>query len=189
MKAAIFKIRPVEAISQGRWHSLSSWLRNSLYGLVLGLCGAVMFTSCKTIYVPVGTDSSTNVKDSTVLHIVDSVRYTERSRYKDYGDLLNVLEIEGKHSRMRSWIDTTKNVLNGELTEDPIEEKTRTVVKTQYRDSIQYVEKKVPYPVEVVKEKKIYPKWMIVLSLLGVLNTCLLGFIGYLKIKKKTLKV
>lgn len=157
--------------------------------LITALAIALTLTACKTIYVPVGTDTSTNVKDSTVLHIVDSVRYTERSRYKDYGDLLKVLEIDGKRSHMRSWIDTTKNVLNGELTEDPIEEKTRIVVKTQYRDSIQTVEKKVPYPVEVVKEKKIYPKWMIVLSLLGVLSTCLLGFIGYLKIKKKTLKV
>ena len=153
--------------------------------LKIGALLCLLLPSCKTIYVPVGTDTTTNVKDSTVLHIIDSVRYTERSRYKDYGDLLNILEIDGKRSHMRSWIDTTKNVLNGELTEDPIEEKTKIVVKTQYRDSIQTVEKKVPYPVEVVKEKKIYPKWMIVLSLLGVLSTCLLGFIGYLKIKKK----
>lgn len=153
--------------------------------LIIALALALTLTACKTVYIPVGTDSHTNVKDSVEIHIIDSIRITERSRYKEYGDLLKVLEIEGKHSRMRSWVDSTKNVLNGELTEDPIEEKTRIVVKTQYRDSIQTVEKQVPYPVEVVKEKKIYPRWMIVLSLLGVLSTCLLGFIGYLKIKRK----
>lgn len=152
--------------------------------LITALAIALTLTACKTIYVPVGTDTSTNVKDSTVLHIIDSVRYTERSRYKDYGDLLKVLEIEGKHSRMRSWVDSTKNVLNGELTEDPIEEKTRIVVKTQYRDSIQTVEKKVPYPVEVVKEKPIYPKFLVVLSILGVLETVILGVFSYLKLKK-----
>ena len=152
--------------------------------LKIGVLLCLLLPSCKTIYVPVGTDTSTNVKDSTVLHIVDSVRYTERSRYKDYGDLLKVLEIEGKHSRMRSWVDTTKNVLNGELTEDPIEEKTRIVVKTQYRDSIQTVERQVPYPVETVKERRVYPRWLVVLSILGVISTLVLGFIGYLKIKR-----
>ena len=152
--------------------------------LKIGVLLCLLLPSCKTIYVPVGTDTSTNVKDSTVLHIIDSVRYTERSRYKDYGDLLKVLEIDGKRSHMRSWIDTTKNVLNGELTEDPIEEKTRIVVKTQYRDSIQTVEKKVPYPVEVVKEKTIYPKFLVVLSILGVLETVILGVFSYLKLKK-----
>lgn len=155
--------------------------------LITALAIALTLTACKTIYVPVGTDTSTNVKDSTVLHIVDSVRYTERSRYKDYGDLLKVLEIDGKRSHMRSWIDTTKNVLNGELTEDPIEEKTRTVIKTQYRDSIQTVEKQVPYPVEVVKEKT--PTWSWYSLIFNIVGLLLIGFGIYLKIKKKTLKV
>ena len=155
--------------------------------LKIGVLLCLLLPSCKTIYVPVGTDTSTNVKDSTVLHIVDSVRYTERSRYKDYGDLLKVLEINGKRSHMRSWVDSTKNVLNGELTEDPIEEKTRIVVKTQYRDSIQTVEKQVPYPVEVVKEKT--PTWSWYSLIFNIVGLLLIGFGIYLKIKKKTLKV
>lgn len=179
------KIRPVEALSQGRWHSLSSWLRNLLYGLVLGLCGVLIATSCKTIYLPSSSSTETHIKDSTVWNIKDSIRIIERSRYKDYGGLLDTLRVKGNRSSSKSWVDTTRNVLNTELVEEPIEEKTRIVYKDriQYRDSIQYVEKPIEIPIET--EVKVYPRWMIILSLLGIASTLVLGFQVYLKIKKK----
>lgn len=152
--------------------------------LKIGALLCLLLPSCKTIYVPVGTDTSTNVKDSTVLHIVDSVRYTERSRYKEYGALLDTVKAFGARSQSTAWIDTTLNVLNNELVEEPIEEKYKIITKTEYRDSIQTVERQVPYPVEVVKERRVCPRWLVVLSILGVISTLVLGFIGYLKIKR-----
>ena len=141
--------------------------------------------SCKTVYVPVPATTSTtvNVKDSIAWNIKDSVRITEKSRYKDFGDLLKPLEIDGSHSHMRSWVDTTNNILVGTLEEDEITEKIRTEYRDKYiyKDSIQLVEK--PVPVEIIKEKKIYPKWLVLLSIFGVISTLVLGFIGYLKIK------
>ena len=144
----------------------------------------LLLPSCKTIYVPVGTETSTNVKDSTVLHIVDSVRYTERSRYKDYGDLLNVLEIDGKRSHMRSWVDTTKNVLNGELTEDPIEEHTKIVWRDRevLKDTTIY--KEIPVEKEVEKVVKVVPKFWRVSGILGIVLTVILGLLGFFKLKK-----
>ena len=157
--------------------------------LKIGVLLCLLLPSCKTTYLPSSSSTETHIKDSTVWNIKDSIRIIERSRYKDYGGLLDTLRVKGNRSSSKSWVDTTRNVLNTELVEEPIEEKTRIVYKDrlEYRDSIQV--KKEYYPLEVPVEKKVYPKWMIVLSLLGVLNTCLLGFIGYLKIKKKTLKV
>ena len=151
--------------------------------LIIALALALTLTACKTVYIPVGTDTSTNVKDSTVLHIVDSVRYTERSRYKDYGDLLKVLEIDGKRSHMRSWIDTTKNVLNGELTEDPIEEKTRIIYKdrVEYKDSLVY--KEVPIEVEKIEYKT--PKWSWYSLLFNILGVMVGALVIYLKVKGK----
>lgn len=153
--------------------------------LITALAIALTLTACKTIYLPSSSSTETHIKDSTVWNIKDSIRVIERSRYKDYGGLLDTLKVKGNRSHSTTWIDTTLNVLNTELVEEPIEEKSRIIFKDKlvYKDSIQV--KKEYYPIEIEKEKKIYPRWMIVLSLLGVVSTLVLGFIGYLKIKKK----
>ena len=145
----------------------------------------LLIPSCKTVYLPSSTSTTVNVKDSTVFHIKDSVRYTERSRYKDYAGLLDTLRVKGNRSSSKSWVDTTRNVLNTELVEEPIEEKTKIIYRDRWktRDSLVYVEK--PVPVEVQVEKKVYPRFLVILSILGVLSTCVLGILGYLKIKKK----
>ena len=81
--------------------------------------------------------------------------------------------------------DTAGERLTLGLEEAPFEEKTRIVYKDriQYRDSIQYVEK--PVPVEIEKKIKVYPRWMIVLSILGIISTLVISFQVYLKIKKR----
>ena len=65
--------KPVEGSKFFRWvgHPLA------VFGLAVGLlCG-----SCRTIYVPVETDTSVSVKDSTAIHYIDSIRITEATRY------------------------------------------------------------------------------------------------------------
>lgn len=181
------KIKPCKATSQGRWTHSTKKRFGAIVAKTSAICGAIiiLLAGCKIQYVPVPSSTSTtvNVKDSIAWHIKDSVRVTEKSRYKDYGDLLKTLKIDGNRSHMTAWIDTTKNILNGELIEDPVEEKIRTEFRDKYiyKDSIQLVEK--PIPIEVPVEKKIYPKWLVLLSILGVISTLVLGFIGYLKIK------
>lgn len=154
---------------------------------IIALALAITLTACKTVYVPVETNTSTNVKDSVEIHIKDSLRITERSRYKDYGRLLDTLRVDGKRSHSKSWIDTTFNILNNELVEDPIEEKTKIITKTEYKDSVRTVEKEVPYPVETVTEKRVYPRWLVILSILGIVETAVLGVIGYLRLKSSGL--
>ena len=181
------KIRRFETLFQSRWTHSTKKRFGAIVAKTSALCGAIiiLLAGCKTIYVPVPATTSTTVtvKDSTIWNIKDSVRITEKSRYKDFGDLLKPLVIDGNHSHMRSWVDSTRNILVGTLEEDEITEKIRTEYRDKYiyKDSIQLVEK--PVPVDIIKEKKIYPKWLVLLSILGVISTLVLGFIGYLKIK------
>ena len=157
---AIFK--PLEAFKNLGWR----WSPLVAFALVVGLfCG-----SCGQIkYVPTETNTEVHYVDSTIYHIKDSVRITERSRWKDYGGLLDTLKIRGNRSEMTAWTDTTNNILNGSLEEDPQEEKIKTIYKTKWKikDSIKVVEKPVPY--EVVKEVRYVPK---------LFKFCLWWFIG-----------
>ena len=158
--------------------------------LITLITALAVIGGCSTIkYVPVETNTEVHIKDSTIYNYIDSIRIHEATRYRDFSWIGDTLKLRGNRSRAWAVADTLKGCLVGEIEEDKVEEKTRIVYKDRWkvRDSLVYVEKPIEIPIET--EVKVYPKWMIVLSLLGVLNTCLLGFIGYLKIKKKTLKI
>lgn len=154
--------------------------------LKIGVLLCLLLPSCKTVYLPSTSSTETHIKDSTVWNIKDSIRIYEATHYKEMGWLTDTLKVRTERgTEVTVYGDTLKELLSVDVKEKPIEEKTRIVYKDrlEYRDSIQV--KKEYYPIEIEKEKKIYPRWMIVLSLLGVLSTLVLGFIGYLKIKKK----
>ena len=179
------KIRRFETLSRPRWTHSTKKRFGAIVAKTSALCGAIiiLLAGCKVQYVPIPAETSTTVtvKDSTVLNIIDSVRITEKSRYKDYGDLLKTLKIDGNRSHMTAWIDTTKNILNGELIEDPVKEKVRTEYRDKYiyKDSIQLVEK--PIPIEVPVEVKYVPKVYKIFSAIGLLT--LLSVLIYLGIK------
>ena len=162
-------------------------MRKCRYGLLLALCGAVMITSCRTIqYVPLETNTEVHIKDSTAVHWIDSIRIHEATRYKEMGWLTDTARIRSSRGNI-AWAvaDTAGERLTLGLEEPPFEEKTKIIYKDriQYRDSIQV--KKEYYPLEVPVEKKIYPRWMIVLSILGIISTLVISFQVYLKIKKR----
>ena len=168
---------------------ISEILQTFAYGLRRWQSGAVMLLlaaalslgGCKTLqYVPIQTVTQVEIKDSTVFHIKDSVRITERSRWKDYGGLLDTLKIRGNRSEMRAWTDTTNNILNGSLEEDPQEEKTRIVYRDRWKTRDSLVFKEVPVPVEVTKEVKVIPKFWRIMGILGIVfSTLLLAFAGW----------
>lgn len=161
-----------------KWVGLPLILSIALYGAILGSCGAIK-------PLPAETATTVHVKDSTIFHIKDSIRITEATRYKDLAWLGDTLKIEGQRSRMWATADTTKEVILGGLEEDRVEEKTKVVYKTKWmvKDSIRVEEK--PVPVEVIKEVKVYPKGLVILSILGIISILVLLFILYIKIKRK----
>lgn len=142
---------------------------------LLILLTAILIGGCSVIKpVPIETGTTVHVIDSTIYHVIDSVRITEATRYKDMAWLGDTLKIEGNRSRMWAYADTTKEAVIGGLEEDKVEEKTRIVYKDriEYRDSI--VTKEVPVPVEVVKTvHPKYEKWLWIWSVLSFLGIAL----------------
>ena len=152
--------------------------------LFLTLTAGVLTPSCRVIqYVPIETGTTVNVKDSTVINYIDSIRIHEATRYKDMAWLGDTLQIEGQRSRMWAYADTTKEALLGGLQEDKVEEKTRIIYKDriEYRDSLVFKE----IPIEVEKIKKVTPRWSWWSLLFNILGFTAIGLYTYFKIKKK----
>lgn len=146
-----------------KWVGLPLILSIALYGAILGSCGQIK-------HLPTETTTEIHYVDSVRYEIRDSIRIIERSRWKDYGGLLDTLRIRGNRSEMKAWTDTTNNILNGSLEEDPQEEKQRIIYRDRWKtkDSLVYVEK--PVPVEVTKEVIKVPWIYKVLSAVGLLS-------------------
>lgn len=159
------------------------WQRTAIITMVVGL---LFLGGCKTpYYTPINTSTSTSVKDSVALVIKDSVRITERSRWKDYGGLLDTLRIRGLRSQLVVWNDTTKMLINATLEEDPVIEKTRVIYKDKevLKDTTIYVEVPVPAPAEI-KEVKVIPRFWLITGVIGIIESLMLiGFI-ILRLKK-----
>jgi len=166
-----------------RWSRSPLILFALIAGLMAGGCGP-------THQLPPSTNTETviNYVDSTILHIKDSVRITEATRYKDFAGLLDTLKIRGAHSQMAAWADTTRNIIAGELKEDEIKERERVVYRDriQYRDSIKVVEKTEYVDRPVVEYKT--PKWAWWSLAISVLSILIFGIKVYLKFKTKILK-
>ena len=160
-------------------HFASKWTATTFLALSL-VCGLAMGSCGQIKHIPVNTTTQVEVKDSTVFHIKDSIRIIERSRWKDYGGLLDTLRIRGNRSEMRAWADTTNNIINGSLEEDPQEEKTRIIYKDRWKTRDSLVFKEVPVPVEVTKEVKVIPKFYRIMTILGIVfSTLVLAFSGW----------
>lgn len=157
---------------------------------LLPLVLALSLAACTTIkYVPI--KGETIVKDSLIIETrIDTIEVKlPAERVRDWTGLLDTLRLETGLATSTTWVDTTKGILAGELKnkETPVEVYVPSTSKLEVRDSLVYVEKPIEIPIET--EVKVYPRWMIVLSLLGVVSTLILGFGIYLRLKKKTLKI
>lgn len=159
-------------------HFASKWTNYPFLVLIVA-CGLAVGSCGQIKYVPVNTTTQVEIKDSTVLHIKDSIRYTEATRYKDLAWLGDSLKIEGQRSRMWAVADTAKGAIVGGLEEDPQEEKHRIIYRDRWKtkDSLVFQDRPVPY--EVTKEVKIIPKFWIITGVFGIIcMVLLLTFIG-----------
>lgn len=92
--------------------------------------------------------------DSTIINQVDSVVWTAREYYRDYGALLDTLTISGQYSEAKAWVDTSLHVLSGSLVSEP---KIAKEWHVQYVDRVVertdtcYITNTVEMPVEVAK--------------------------------------
>lgn len=121
------------------------------------------------------------IKDSTVVNIKDSTVFHHKAVNRDYAGLLDTLSIQGEHSSMKAFADTANFTIKGELTEEPAKEQFKEKIVYRERRDTLWREKEVP--VEVVKEKKVVPKWCWWLLLVNVLGALVFGVKIFLKFK------
>ena len=142
---------------------------------------AVMLLGCGQIrQIPVQTQTIVNYRDSLVIR--DSVRLISLpvESEKDYSRYPDTLYLETSLAGAKTWLDTSANVLRGEIHNKPVAKLPVPVKEhTVYKDNLVYKE----VPVEVVKEVKThygYEKW-----LWGYVVVSLLVIALYILLKKK----
>lgn len=153
-----------------------------------GLVGAIsLLLACapaKEIPVETKIEYRDSVRIETVLDTIGVYR-TRLERVRDYAGLTDVLVMETEGAKATAWVDTTENVLKGTLEDKQVPVQAVVPHQLEYHQRDSVITKEIIKTVEIEKEKKIYPRWLVLLSILGITLTCLEGFRLYLKIKKK----
>ncbi len=151
------------------------------------LLGLVLIAACGPIKeVPVKTETIVEYRDSIITKLdTIKVEISKTEYIKDWTGMLDTLELsaEGGKIKSRAWVDTTKSILAGELRTEPrqVDAVVPHTLEYHQKDSVKIQEIPIEVPVETIK--KVYPKWMVILSILGVISSMILLFLGYLKMK------
>ena len=121
-------------------------------------------------------------KDSTILKIVDSVRYIPVERYVDIVRSYDTLKLETSLASSTAFVDTNTHTLKGKIENKKGVEKCVKIVE-KYVEKCDTIYVKVPVTVEVVKEKKVVPKWCWYLLEFVVLVILVYAVKFYLKLR------
>ncbi len=126
----------------------------------------IIVSSCSPKIVPgPSTDTNVVVRDS-IVYVKDTVQVPLPVEIiQTIVPAVEVWEAETSLAEARCELDTNLMVLRGEIKNKKTTLPAEIEHQEQYhqRDSIQII--KEPYPVEV--EKKVYPKWLIIIAILG----------------------
>lgn len=177
----------LRAFSGDLGHFVSKWTATSFLSLSLA-CGLLCGSCGQIKYIPVKGDTVVEYRDSIITKL-DSIKVeiTNTEYVRDWTGLLDTLELsaEGGKVRSKAWVDTTKSILAGELKTEPrkIDAVVPHTLEYHQKDSVKIQEVPVEVPVEIIK--KVYPKWLVIISILGVISTSILGISIYLKVKRK----
>lgn len=117
-------------------------------GLILALFG------CSPIRKTIITEKIEYVKKDSLV-IRDSVRVIPKEVVKDVVPPYDTLHLETSLASSKSWVDTTLHMLKGSIeNKDKIVEHIKYVDKWHTKDSLVYVEKEVPVPVDKIVKVK-----------------------------------
>ena len=152
-------------------------------GRLLVYCAllALVF-GCRTIYVPVDTNTHVEYRDS-VIYKTDTLKIdVPVETIKEVVPALDTLRAETSVAKMVAYLDTTTVTLKGSLENKKTSLSDVRIVykeKIQYRDSIQTKE----VPVEVEKIKKVTPKWAWWSLIASIIMAFVIGGYAYLHLK------
>ena len=121
-------------------------------------------------------------KDSTILKIVDSVRYIPVERYVDIVHTYDTLKMETSLASSTAYVDTNTHTLKGKIENKKGVEKCYKIVE-KYVEKCDTIFIKVPVTVEVEKPVKQIPKFFWGTLVYAVLLTLLFAVKIYLKLR------
>lgn len=121
-------------------------------------------------------------KDSTILKIVDSIRYIPVERYVDIVHSYDTLKLETSLAQAEAFVDTNTHTLKGKIENKKGLEKCVKIVE-KYVEKCDTIFVKVPVTVEVEKPVKYIPKFFWGTLVYAVLVTLLFAVKIYLKLK------
>lgn len=154
-----------------------------IFHITTTLTIALLVVSC-ALFKEVPVKDQVNIRDSIVIHQVDSIVYHPKERIVDIVPVYDTLKMSTSIAEAKAYVDTTTHTLKGSLNnKQGTTIKIKYVDRIQYRDSIQI--KDVPIPVEVKKEVKIHPWYeriLWVMSAIGLIFIVLLALKIYRKI-------
>ena len=129
-------------------------MRKFIFILLFIMC------SCGPVrYIPIAKNETINIRDSVVLRDSTVITYLQKEKIKEIVPELDTLVMNTKYAKSISYLDTTTNTLQGTLEQlDSVPVKTKIVFKDRIITQEKIVEKEIP--VEVVREKKVTPKWI-----------------------------
>ena len=140
----------------------------------------LLLLGCSTIkYVPVKTIEYVTVKETETVRDTLVQFKVEKEYVRDYTGMLDTLDMETSYATAKAWVDTSRNILAGEIKnkEKMVDVPVQVKEKAAVRDSIVY--KDVPVPVEV--EKVVHPGYEKYLWGLVILSLLALSFWLYTK--------
>lgn len=127
-------------------------------------------------------------KDSIILKIVDSVKYIPVERYVDIIPEYDTLKMETSLASSTAYVDTLTHTLKGKIENKKGLEKCIKIVE-KYVENCDTIYVKVPVTVEVIKEKKVVPKWCWYLLEFVALVALVYAVKIYLKIKAGAIRL
>ena len=127
-------------------------------------------------------------KDSIILKIVDSVRYIPVERYVDIIPEYDTLKLETSLAQAQAFVDTNTHTLKGKIENKKGVEKCVKIVE-KYVEKCDTIFVKVPVTVEVIKEKKVVPKFFWYLLGFVALVALVYAVKIYLKIKAGAIRL
>ena len=147
--------------------------------LLSTLC-LIIFSCSPKVLPPIETH--TQIRDSVVVSYRDCTIVVPIERVVDIVRPYDTLFLSTSLAKAKAYIDTTTHTLKGEIENtQEVKYKYIYVDKIKVKDSLVYVDKPVPYPVE--KTVKVVPWYMKVLSFIGTISIIALAIFIVLKLK------
>lgn len=150
---------------------------------ILTIISLIILTSCGLCH-HLPPETNVSVRDSVRVEIRDSINWIPKERIVDIVPAYDSLKLETSLAKAIAYVDTTTHTLKGSI-------ENKQGYKEQFKEKIVYKEKRdttiIKVPVEVVKEKKVTPRWAYWTLVITLLT---LGYIGlkiYLRLRTKGL--